>query len=379
MRRSTERILTTHTGSLPRPPALAQMLVARETGQAYDTATFEEAIAKAVTDTVQKQRETGLDVIHDGEMSKFFYATYIKERLTGFDGESITKPVRDTVDFPEYYERHTNPSRAVRRTPACTGPIAYRGEAELQRDLDNIAKATGGGTDEVFMSAASPGVVACFIENQHYPSAEAYVYAVAEAMKTEYDAIHRAGLMLQLDCPDLAMGRHFLFGADEEGLHLKNAELNVEAMNHALADIPAESLRMHLCWGNYEGPHTWDVPLGKMIDIVLKAKPMGISLEGSNPRHGHEWSVFRETKLPEGKLVIPGVIDSVSNFVEHPELVAQRIQNYARVVGRENVIAGVDCGFGTSAVSNKVDSRIAWAKLAALVEGARLASRQLWS
>ena len=214
MDRSTERILTTHTGSLPRPPALAELLIARETGQAYDEAAFEAAVAEAVGDSVARQREAGIDVVNDGEMSKFFYATYIKERLTGFDGESIAKPVRDVVDFPEFYEHNTNPSRAVRRTPACTGPIAYRGEAELQRDIDNIKQAAGEGAGDVFMSAASPGVVACFIENRHYPSAEAYVHAVAEAMKTEYDAIHRAGLILQLDCPDLAMGRHFLFGAD---------------------------------------------------------------------------------------------------------------------------------------------------------------------
>jgi 5-methyltetrahydropteroyltriglutamate--homocysteine methyltransferase len=377
MKRSTDRILTTHTGSLPRPPALAEMLVARETGQPYDKVNFEGAIAQAVAETVAKQREVGIDVINDGEMSKFFYATYIKERLSGFDGQSITKAVRDTVDFPEFYKIRVNPSRAIRRTPACTGPIAYRGHAELKRDLDNMA-ATGNPDDNVFMSAASPGVVSCFIENQYYPTTEAYVYAVADAMKTEYDAIHKAGFLLQLDCPDLAMGRHFLFGRDEEALHLKNARLNVEAMNHALRDIPADRLRLHLCWGNYEGPHTWDIGLAQIVDIVLAAKPQGVSLEGSNPRHGHEWSVFKNTKLPEGKLLIPGVIDSVSNFVEHPDLVAERICNYAKMVGRDNVIAGVDCGFGTSAVSTTVETRVVWAKFGALVEGARIASGRLW-
>ncbi|MDP6709349.1 MAG: hypothetical protein QF893_23670, partial [Alphaproteobacteria bacterium] len=270
-------------------------------------------------------------------------------------------------------------SRAMRRTPACNGPIAYQGRDELEADLANLAAATSdAGAEEVFMTAASPGVVVCFLQNQHYPDDEAYLHAIANAMKEEYDAIHRAGFLLQLDCPDLAMGRHFQFGRDELDAFLRTAEMNVAVLNHALRDIPAERLRIHLCWGNYEGPHHWDVPLAEIIDIVLKAKPSAISLEGANPRHGHEWRVFEGVRLPEGKLLIPGVIDSTTNYVEHPDFVAERIVRYASVVGRENVIAGVDCGLSTSAVSTQVDARIAWAKLASLVEGAWIASTQLW-
>lgn len=379
MKRSIDRILTTHTGSLPRPSALAEILVARETGAPYDEVAFEEAVRGAVSESVAQQCETGLDVVNDGEMSKFFYATYIKERLTGFDGENLTRPIADAREFPEFADRSTTSARSLRRTPACTGPIGYRGETELRRDIANLTSALAGkALSEAFMSAASPGVVSCFIQNQYYPDTETYVFAIAEAMKTEYEAIHTAGFILQLDCPDLAMGRHFQFADDDVDTFLRNAELNVEALNHALGGIPPERLRMHLCWGNYEGPHNWDVPLIDIIDIVLRARPTALSFEGANPRHGHEWNVFEGLAMPEGKILIPGVIDSTTNYIEHPEYVAERIQRYAGLVGRENVIAGVDCGFATSAVSTKVDTRIAWAKLGSLVEGAALATRQLW-
>ena len=379
MKRSIDRILTTHTGSLPRPSALAEILVARETGAPYDEVAFEEAVRGAVSESVAQQCETGLDVVNDGEMSKFFYATYIKERLTGFDGENLTRPIADAREFPEFADRSTTSARSLRRTPACTGPIGYRGETELRRDIANLTSALAGkALSEAFMSAASPGVVSCFIQNQYYPDTETYVFAIAEAMKTEYEAIHAAGFILQLDCPDLAMGRHFQFADDDVDTFLRNAELNVEALNHALGGIPPERLRMHLCWGNYEGPHNWDVPLIDIIDIVLRARPTALSFEGANPRHGHEWNVFEGLAMPEGKILIPGVIDSTTNYIEHPEYVAERIQRYADIVGRENVIAGVDCGFATSAVSTKVDTRIAWAKLGSLVDGAAMATRRLW-
>ncbi len=379
MKRSIDRILTTHTGSLPRPSALAEILVARETGAPYDEVAFEEAVRGAVSESVAQQCETGLDVVNDGEMSKFFYATYIKERLTGFDGENLTRPIADAREFPEFADRSTTSARSLRRTPACTGPIGYRGETELRRDIANLTSALAGkALSEAFMSAASPGVVSCFIQNQYYPDTETYVFAIAEAMKTEYEAIHTAGFILQLDCPDLAMGRHFQFADDDVDTFLRNAALNVEALNHALGGIPPERLRMHLCWGNYEGPHNWDVPLIDIIDIVLRARPTALSFEGANPRHGHEWNVFEGLAMPEGKILIPGVIDSTTNYIEHPEYVAERIQRYADIVGRENVIAGVDCGFATSAVSTKVDTRIAWAKLGSLVDGAAMATRRLW-
>ncbi len=380
MKRSTDRILTTHAGSLPRPPALAAMLVARETGESFDETAFEAAVGDAVTSSVAQQSETGLDIVNDGEMSKFFYATYIKERLTGFDGESLTRPIADAREFPEFTQRRAEPSRAIRRTPACTGPIRYRGEAELQRDIANLtAVLAGQAPSEAFMSAASPGVVSCFIQNQHYSDAEAYVQAIAEAMKLEYEAIHATGFVLQLDCPDLAMGRHFQFADDDVDTFLRNAQINIEALDYALRGIPPDRLRLHLCWGNYEGPHNWDIPLRSIIDMVLRARPAAISFEGANPRHGHEWKVFEDLALPEGTILIPGVIDSTTNYIEHPEYVAERIQRYAGLVGAENVIAGVDCGFATSAVSDKVDPRIAWAKLGSLVEGAALATRQLWA
>ena len=356
------------------------MLIAKETGQSYDDEALAGEVSQAVQAIVDKQCGAGLDVVNDGEMSKFFYATYIRDRLTGFDGENEPRPLLDARDFPEYNARINPTSRKLRQTPSCTGPIAYRGREALEADLANLSAATQGApAEEVFMSAASPGVVVCFLQNHHYADEEKYLWAIAEAMKEEYDAIHRAGFLLQLDCPDLAMGRHFQYDADELDDFKRGAARNVEAMNWALSDIPEDRLRMHLCWGNYEGPHHCDVELSEIVDIVLSAKPQAISLEGCNPRHGHEWKVFEDVKLPDGKLLIPGVIDSTTNYIEHPDLVAERIGRYASVVGRENVIAGVDCGFSTSAASDTVEPRIAWAKLGSLVEGARRATQRLWN
>jgi 5-methyltetrahydropteroyltriglutamate--homocysteine methyltransferase len=380
MKRSTDRILTTHTGSLPRPVDLTALLVAHETGEPYDHQALPLQIRAAVADVVAKQCDTGLDVINDGEMSKFFYATYIKDRLTGFDGESLTRPIADARDFPDYAQRTNPSSRSIRRTPACTGPITYQGAEAVARDIANFTAALRDvRPQETFLTAASPGVIALFLQNQYYPSDEAYLYAIAEAMKPEYTAIYQAGFLLQVDCPDLAMGRHFQFADASLDVFLRQAAMNVEVLNYALADIPPERLRLHLCWGNYEGPHHWDVPLQDIIRIVFGARPMALSFEAANPRHAHEWKVFQEVALPEGKLLMPGVVDSTTNYIEHPELVAERIVRFAQLVGRENVIAGVDCGLSTSAVSTKVDPAIAWAKLQSLVEGARLASKQLWA
>jgi len=382
MKRSVRRILTTHTGSLPRPDGLLSMLTAKESGTLSDHAAFDVAVREAIRETVAKQIEAGVDVINDGEMSKIGYSTYVKDRLTGFEGEStpLTGMLADMRDFPEYGARlFSQTPTALMKMPACNGEIRYRGARELETDLANLKAATAdAGAEEVFMSAASPGVISVFLANQHYATREAYLGALADAMKTEYEAIHRAGFLLQLDCPDLAMNRHIQFADLTTAQFRKQAAAQVEALNHALANIPADAVRMHLCWGNYEGPHHRDIAMRDIVDIVLKAKPAGISFEASNPRHEHEWKVWQDIKLPAGKVLIPGVLDSSTNFIEHPELVAERITRFANVVGRENVIAGTDCGFSTFAGFTAVEPKITWAKLAAMAEGARIASRELW-
>ncbi len=384
MKRSIKRILTTHTGSLPRPDGLLALMAAKEAGELGDRAAFDSSVRSAVTEIVRKQVAAGVDVINDGEMSKPGYSTYIKDRLSGFEGESggLRSRARllDLRDFPEYAARmFTMTTTTSLKTPACNGAIAYRNTRDLELDIENLKAAVEGvKAEEVFMSAASPGVVSLFLPDQHYGSHEAYLAAIADAMKTEYDAIHRAGFLLQVDCPDLAMGRHIQFGDLSLSEFRKKAALHVEALNHALADIPADAARIHLCWGNYEGPHHRDVELSDIVTIVLKAKPAGISFEASNPRHEHEWKVWQGARLPAGKVLIPGVLDSSTNFIEHPELVAERIVRFATVAGRENVIAGSDCGFATFAGSSLVDPRIAWAKLKTMAEGARIASRELW-
>ncbi len=382
MKRSIRRILTTHTGSLPRPEPLLSLLIAKEAGALADRAQFDAAVRDAVTETIRKQIEAGVDVINDGEMSKPGYSTYVKDRLSGFEGEStpMIGMLADLRDFPDYAARFLaqSPAASLKR-PACNGPIRYRDTHDLELDIANLKAATAGvKAEEVFMSAASPGVIAVFLTNHHYRTREAYLGALADAMKTEYEAIHRAGFLLQVDCPDLAMNRHIQFADLTTADFRKQAAMQVEALNHALANIPADAVRLHLCWGNYEGPHHRDVAMKDIIDVVLKAKPAGISFEASNPRHEHEWKIWQDIKLPAGKMLIPGVLDSSTNFIEHPELVAQRITNFASAVGRENVMAGSDCGFSTFAGMIVVDPQITWAKLKAMAEGARLASRELW-
>ncbi|HET9923860.1 MAG TPA: cobalamin-independent methionine synthase II family protein [Methylomirabilota bacterium] len=380
MKHSVDRFLTTHTGSLPRPDDLIRMMFAREEGVPVDRAALGARIRSAVAEVVGKQAGAGIAVVNDGELSKPSYATYIKDRLNGFGGTSQALQYRDLVDFPEMAKRvFGDPGRSRRKTPACTGPISVRDAAAAQADVDNLKAALGSVTaEEVFMSAASPGVISLFFRDDHYRSHETYLFAIAEAMRQEYETVARAGFVLQLDCPDLAMGRHIQFAGLSLEEFRKMARLHIAALDHAVANIPPEQLRLHLCWGNYEGPHHYDIPLADLLDLVFSARPQGISFEAANPRHAHEWKVFERMKLPKDKVIIPGVLDSTTNFIEHPELVAERIGRYARLVGRENVIAGTDCGFGTWVGQAAVDPDIVWAKLASLAEGARLASREFW-
>jgi 5-methyltetrahydropteroyltriglutamate--homocysteine methyltransferase len=380
MKRSTERILTTHTGSLPRPDDLIRAMFAREEGVPVDGAALAARIRSAVAEVVQKQAGIGLDIVNDGEFSKPSYATYVKDRLTGFGGASHPLEYRDLSDFPSMARRvFGDPGRSRRKTPACTGPIAVRDADAVRVDVDDLGMALRGSTvTEGFLTAASPGVISLFFRNDHYPTQDAYLAAIAEAMQHEYEAVAQAGLVLQIDCPDLAMGRHIQYASLSVEEFRKKARLHIDALNHALARVPPDQARIHLCWGNYEGPHHHDVALAEILDVVLTARPNGISFEAANPRHAHEWKVFERVKLPPDKVIIPGVLDSTTNFIEHPELVAERIVRLARLVGRERLIAGTDCGFGTWVGQAAVDPDIVWAKLASLVEGARLASRELW-
>jgi 5-methyltetrahydropteroyltriglutamate--homocysteine methyltransferase len=380
MTRSTERFLTTHTGSLPRPDDLIRMMYAKEEGVPVEREALAARVRAAVAEVVRKQVEAGVDIVNDGEMSKPSYATYVKDRLSGFGGTGNTFVYQDLAGFPNLAKRvFGDPGRSRRKTPACNAPIGVRDTDAASADTDNLkAAVAAAGRTDAFMSAASPGVVSLFFRNDHYPSQEAYLFAIAEAMRHEYETVAKAGIVLQIDCPDLAMGRHIQYAALSLEEFRKRAGMHVAALNHALAGIAPEQLRLHLCWGNYEGPHHCDVPLADIIDIVFTARPSAISLEAANPRHGHEWVLFERVRLPAGKVLIPGVIESKSNFIEHPELVAQRIGRYAKLVGRENVIAGSDCGYGTWIGQAAVDSDVVWAKLAAMAEGARIASRQFW-
>jgi len=380
VKRSSERFLTTHTGSLPRPADLVQIMFAKEEGIPVDGAALGRRVTSAVAEIVARQVAAGIDVVNDGEMSKPSYATYIKDRLAGFGGESRPLIYQDLVDFPEMARRvFGDPGRARRKTPGCNGPISVRDSAAVETDAANLKAALlGVRVEEGFLSAASPGLISLFFHNGHYPSHAAYLEAIAEAMRPEYEAVVAAGFVLQLDCPDLAMGRHIQHAHLTTEEFRKAAGLHIEALNHALRNIPAEQARIHLCWGNYEGPHHCDVPLADIVDVIFAAKPAGLSFEAANPRHAHEWRVFETVKLPEGKVLIPGVIESKTNFIEHPELIAQRIGRYAALVGRENVIAGSDCGYGTWVGQAAVDADIVWAKLAAMAEGARLATKEFW-
>ncbi|HTP96158.1 MAG TPA: cobalamin-independent methionine synthase II family protein [Burkholderiales bacterium] len=380
MKRSTERFLTTHTGSLPRPEDLIRTMYAKEEGVPVDSAALAARVRSAVEEVVAKQAAAGVDIVNDGEMSKPSYATYIKDRLAGFGGTGNTFVYQDLVDFPNLAKRvFGDPGRSRRKTPACNAPISVRDPGAARVDADNLKAASARvKAEETFMSAASPGVIGLFFRNDHYPSQEAYLMAIAEAMRHEYETVANAGILLQIDCPDLGMGRHIQYADLSLAEFRKKAQLHVEALNYATANIPVERLRMHLCWGNYEGPHHCDVPLADVIDIVFSARPMAIQFEAANPRHAHEWKVFETVKLPEGKVLIPGVIESKSNFIEHPELIAQRIGRYAKLVGRENVMAGSDCGYGTWVGQAAVDPDVVWAKMAALAEGARIASKEFW-
>lgn len=376
MKRSTDHVLTTHTGSLPRPPALTETLQRRDHGEA-DGAALAQEVTDAVADIVRRQAQAGVTVVNDGEASKIGYSTYVKERLEGFGGEGGMEGIpADLAEFPDYMQRVMG--NIDFEMPACIGPVSYRDLDAVRADIANLkAAADSADVEDVFMTAASPGVISVFLPNRHYATHEEYIAALADAMKAEYDEIHRAGIVLQLDCPDLAMTRQMKLSESLEDFR-QRAKLHVEALNHATRDIPAEDMRIHLCWGNYEGPHHHDIALRDIIDIVLEARPAAISFEAANPRHEHEWTVFEDVKLPDGKALIPGVLDSTTNYIEHPELVSQRLVRYAKLVGRENVIAGSDCGFATFASFLTIDPGITWAKLAAMADGARLATQELW-
>ncbi len=384
MPNSSKRILTTHTGSLPRPPELMKMIEAREAGRLSDTSAFDACLAAAVDEIVRKQAESGVDVVNDGEVSKISYSTYVKDRLTGFESEGTLFgsgfALADFKEFPELAARMLERAGTGSiKAPVCDGPIKYKDLREVHTDIANLKAALSGvEVESSFMSAASPGVISGFLSNRYYKTPDAYVGALADAMKVEYEAISEAGLMLQLDCPDLAMSRHIWFPDMSLADFRKRISMHVEALNHATAKIAPERMRMHLCWGNYEGPHHYDVPLADIIDIVLKARPATISLEAANPRHEHEWQVFETVKLPEGKTLIPGVLDSTTNFVEHPQLVAQRLLNWASVVGGDHLMAGTDCGFATFAGMTPVYPGVVWLKFKAMAEGCRIASAKLW-
>jgi len=379
VKRSTDRILTTHTGSLPRPKDLLRLLQEREEGRPTDEASLAGRTRAAVLDVVRKQREAGLAVVNDGEQGRADYTIYVKDRLTGFAGESASWPNPDAEEFPEWTEMARQLAPPFQKRPACTGPVAWKDWPAVERDIQNLKDAAAAaGADEVFMTSPSPGQIGRFLQNRYYPSDEKYLYTLADVMKREYKAIVDAGFIVQIDCPDLALGRHTQFA----NLTLREfrdvAAMHVEVLNHAVAELPADRMRIHVCWASTGGPHHRDVPLRDIADIVIKARPVGLVIAGANPRHEHEWKVWKDVKLPAGKVLVAGVIDSTTNFIEHPELVAERIERYAQVVGRENVIAGVDCGFGTFAGRVQVDTNIVWHKLEALVEGAALASRALW-
>ena len=383
MKTSRDRILTTHVGSLPRSQAVVDLLQRREKGAAVDPAEFNRVVRAAVADIVKRQVDLGIDVVSDGETGKIGYSTYVTDRLTGFSTEGPTETARPHLDlapFPELRRKMgllTGP-RPFKRV-SCVGPVKVRDRAPLDHDLDNMRRATDAARPtDAFLNAASPGVVATFLPNQFYPTHEAYIEAVADAMRDEYEAIAGAGFVLQVDCPDLAMARHTAFQDLSEADFLKRAQFHVEALNHALAKVPSDKVRIHVCWGNYEGPHTHDVDLAKLARIILGVNAKALSIEAANPRHEHEWAVWKDIKLPDDRILLPGVVDTCTNYVEHPELVAQRIVRFAEIVGRERVIASADCGFGTFAGYGKIDPEVAWLKLGSLVEGAARASKQLW-
>ncbi|HEU0157495.1 MAG TPA: cobalamin-independent methionine synthase II family protein, partial [Stellaceae bacterium] len=393
MQTSSERILTTHVGSLPRPPDLLNFLEARESGRPFEQAAFDACLAAAVHDIVKKQVAAGIDSVCDGELGKISYTFYVRHRLSGIGafhgGDNDAPPQsaahRDLLDHPDFHRRLNEKRGGIswfsrESVPCCTGPIAYENPRPLETDLANLTEACAAAHPiEAFMNAASPGVLTKFVPDRYYRDEDAYVAALADALKNEYEAIHRAGFILQIDAPDLGSARHNQYQHLSDDEFLRTAERNIEALNHATAGIPPEAMRMHLCWGNYEGPHTHDIPLARIWPVAMRARPQGLSFEAANARHAHEWEDLRGLPIPDDKVLIPGCLDSTTNFVEHPQLIAQRISHFADLVGRERVVAGADCGFATFAfVDNAVSPSVVWAKLAALAEGARIASDRLW-
>ena len=380
MHTSRNRILTTHVGSLPRSKAVTDGVFAHENEQPFDPEALARTLTAAVDEVVARQVDAGVDVVSDGEMSKISYATYIKDRITGFEGDSKRNPPTDLQEFPGFLQRQASSGGTPSyRRPCCVGEIKVKSSAPLAEDLANFRAAVDAHRPaEGFMNAASPGVIALFQPNHHYASHEAYLAALGEAMRHEYEAIVEAGFILQLDSPDLGLGRHMLFQDRPEKEYLALANLHVDVLNEALRNVPADRVRLHVCWGNYEGPHHHDAPMELVLPVALRAKPQALLFESSNPRHAHEWEVFQQADIPGDKVLVPGVIDSTTNFVEHPRLVAQRIRRFADIVGRERVIAGTDCGFSTFAGFGAVDEDIVYAKLGAMVEGAALASHALW-
>ena len=379
MQRSTDRILTTHVGSLPRTQAVTDVLFGRAAGRP-DEPGADDTIANAVTEVVKRQVDVGIDIVSDGEMSKISYATYVSERLAGFDGDTPREPGQDLVEFPGLLKKLAERGATAKyRRPRCVGPVRVKDTRPLTIDLENLKSAAAAApAQQAFMNAASPGVVALFQPNDFYSTADEYLEALAEALRTEYEAIVAAGILLQIDAPDLGMGRHTMYRDRTEEEFTVLAAKHIEVLNHALRNVPADRVRMHVCWGNYEGPHHHDIPLARLLPVVLRAKPQALLFEAANPRHAHEWAVFADVKLPEEKVLIPGVISSTTNYVEHPLLVAERLERLAALVGRERVIGGSDCGYGTFAGFGPVEPDIAYMKLAALVEGARIASGRLW-
>ncbi len=372
------KILTTHVGSLPRSQEVVDFIFARENGDAYDEGAFDKTMAIACDETVRRQVAAGVDIVSDGETSKISYATYVKDRYTGFSGDSPRNAPADLKEFPTFLQRLADAGGTPQYArPMCTGEVRSKGQGELIKDIDNLKTAMKHrGVERGFMNAASPGVISLFLQNQHYPTREAYLVALAEAMQEEYETIVGEGLDLQLDCPDLALSRHMLFSDLSDADFVKIADSHVEALNHALRNIDPARVRVHICWGNYEGPHICDIGMEKVFDTLMATRARYVLFETSNPRHAHEWTVFRDRKadIPDEKVLIPGVVDTTTNFVEHPEVVAQRIERFTEIVGKDRVIAGSDCGFGTFAGFGAVDPEIAYAKLGALAEGAKIAS-----
>jgi 5-methyltetrahydropteroyltriglutamate--homocysteine methyltransferase len=379
MQQSTDRILTTHVGSLPRSSQVTEVIFSRERDGTADSVGAA-VITSAVADVVRRQVSVGVDVVSDGEMSKISYATYIAGRFSGFAGDTPREPGQDLVEFPGLLRKLAERgSTAKYRRPRCVGKVQLNNPAPLADDLKNLREAAAGAhPHETFMNAASPGVIALFQPNDYYKTQDEYLEALAEALRAEYEPIVAAGVILQIDAPDLAMGRHTMYRDRTLAEFTVLAARHIEVLNHALRNVPADRARMHVCWGNYEGPHHHDVPMEDLLPIVLKAKPQALLFEAANPRHAHEWSVFRDAQIPEDKILIPGVLATTTNYIEHPELVAQRLESYAHIVGRERVIAGTDCGFGTFAGFGPVEPDIAYLKLQSLAEGARIASDRLW-